>query len=763
MGCLHALDVRMKLKQSDFRIRRCTMLEAENTTVGQAIYRTEIEQLRRGQMPALAAGVAVLAWGWLGLTLARQWDLNLNLWPTAVLLVAAYGAYRLPARRYTAACWLLIGGLASSNSLIVAGHPSTAALALGALVIITAHALLDAPQAFLVTGVAWIANSAAYLTGYGPSEDSLAVVWETGGFYTLAFAASWLATRPLRSSVEAALAGWAQAQKALRQAQEHRAEVYRVMRALEGAYHRIEHMHQEVTAKRAEAELARSQKARFAATVSHELRGPLNLILGFSRLIILSPESYGERLPPAFHADLDAIYRNSRHLAALIDDILDLAEIEAERLPLVKDRIDLEEDVVKKAVAVVAPLAERKRLDLQLQLAGDLPSILADPIRLRQALLNVLTNAVRFTEQGGITVRTSRLDDRLLVSVQDTGPGIAAEDMPKLFREFSQLGRTPTREGRGSGLGLAISKQLVELHRGEIWAESRAGAGTTFHLTLPLMDARVSSPLSSSRAVGPRPLAHGRICLVVHDDPAIIRLLARYIEGYRVIGAPGPREALLLVPELFPQALVTTPDHAQALRDELADWPYSVPVVSCGLPQGGKARGLEGILTHLVKPITPEMMEAVMRQVERKEGETTVLLVDDDPDAVRLLQAMLTALPRSYNILRAYSGFQALESLADHPADVVFMDLVMPELDGWETVARLRGDERLCQPPVVFISAQDQADAAPAVHLPLSIYQQEPLDMVRAARCLKSLLDEITPRYLPEPATPAPAAAAPPA
>jgi CheY-like chemotaxis protein len=120
-------------------------------------------------------------------------------------------------------------------------------------------------------------------------------------------------------------------------------------------------------------------------------------------------------------------------------------------------------------------------------------------------------------------------------------------------------------------------------------------------------------------------------------------------------------------------------------------------------------------------------------------------------------------LPRSYNILRAYSGFQALESLADHPADVVFMDLVMPELDGWETVARLRGDERLCQPPVVFISAQDQADAAPAVHLPLSIYQQEPLDMVRAARCLKSLLDEITPRYLPEPATPAPAAAAPPA
>jgi len=247
--------------------------------------------------------------------------------------------------------------------------------------------------------------------------------------------------------------------------------------------------------------------------VSHELRGPLNLILGFSRLMALSPERYGEPLPGAYRADVATIYRNSRHLSDLIDDILDLSQIEAERLPLAKERVDLEEEVVKEAAEFVHPLAERKGLTLTLRLAGTLPAVMVDRVRLRQVVLNLLTNAVRFSEKGEITLRTERQRERVLVSVQDSGPGIDADQLPRLFQEFSQAQPAERREVRGSGLGLAISKQLVELHGGEIWVQSTRGVGSTFSFTVPLSEADAyigrtvhTGPRQPSR-VSPRPAA----------------------------------------------------------------------------------------------------------------------------------------------------------------------------------------------------------------------------------------------------------------
>jgi len=490
-------------------------------------------------------------------------------------------------------------------------------------------------------------------------------------FVFLAAMSSWVSSRRLFTALAWSLNMTEQALRSASEAQERRGELYGVVHALEEATYRIERMNNEITIARSEAEEARALKAQFATVVSHELRGPLNYLLGFSRLMALSPESYGEPLPRAYRSDVYTIYRATQHLVALVDDVLDLSQIEAQRLPLIKDRIDLGMDVIEKTIEIVRPLAERKGLYLHQKLSGDLPWLLADPVRLRQALLNLLTNAVRFTERGGITVSTAQVGDRLLVSVRDTGSGIAAVDLPKLFKEFHQLKRSGEEKEKGSGLGLSISKHLIELHGGAIWVESAEGVGTTFHFTLPLPGIEVATYDVLERT---EVLYHTLtpVCLIVHDDLAVVRLLARYLEGYRVIGSPDDQEVPGLVETLHPRAIVTTPELAGQIEKQLSGVPYDVPIISCAIPSMGEQAHLESILAYLVKPLMPQALAAVMSRVERN-GETKVLIVDDEPDAVRLLERMLTSLPHPYKILKAYSGRQALELAQQQVPDVAFI------------------------------------------------------------------------------------------
>jgi CheY-like chemotaxis protein len=371
----------------------------------------------------------------------------------------------------------------------------------------------------------------------------------------------------------------------------------------------------------------------------------------------------------------------------------------------------------------------------------------ADPVRLRQALLNLLTNAVRFTEQGGITIRTARHEEGLLVTVQDTGPGIPVQDMPKLFKEFSQI--TPaTDTSKGSGLGLAISKHLIELHGGHIWAES-GGIGTTFHFTVPLI-AQESRTANFVRVRSETSRAEGLAsCLVIHRDPGMVRLVARYIDDYRIVGLPDETEVTSLVEQLHPRAIITVPELADRVLECLESTPCDVPLITCAMPGTIQQAHLDGVISYLIKPIMPEALVAVMRQVERN-GETNVLLVDDDPDAVRLIERMLTCLPRPYRILKAYSGFQALDLMREQIPDVVLMDLVMPELDGRETIRRMRTDERLQDVPVMIISARDWIEHDSVLGTTLTIRYRHAIRITQGARCLHALLKALTPSYLSE-------------
>jgi signal transduction histidine kinase/CheY-like chemotaxis protein len=617
------------------------------------------------------------------------------------------------------------------------------------LVCIVAGVLLGPLPA---TGVAITATAA--LIGQTLLLPQGSIPWESLVHLWSAVAVVWVTVGNLYHAVNRALASADAAWMQVREARVRRGELHSVVRSLEEATYRIERMNHELNQARMEAELAKANKSRFVVTVSHELRGPLNLILGFSRMMALSPERYGVPLPPAYRADMDAVYRNSEHMASLVDDVIDLARIEAERLPLLKEPVDLCKDVVSEAVDIVRPLVERKGLYLRETTEGEVPTILADPVRLRQVLLNLLVNAVRHTEQGGITVTTELHEEYVSVSVCDTGIGIAPDDIPQLFQEFSQVAERTDVDQPGSGLGLSISKCLVELHGGEMHVESTQGVGTSFRFTLPLPGIEVPAP-TTIRTAATKKAQPTETCLIVHDDPLVVRLLARHLDSYHVVGASEPENVDTLIAELRPRAIIAPPEVAEAVEQRITPHMPDIPIIACPIVRDTDGPEWKGIVGYLIKPITREMLWVALKKVVHN-GRTRILIVDDDLDAVRLLEAMLTALPYDYEIMKAYDGGQALNVMREVVPDVVLLDLVMPNVDGAETLARMQADRRLQHVPVIVISATDSADESMAMATPITIRQRQSLDLTRGVRCLKALVDALPPRHLaaPEPAAP---------
>lgn len=718
-------------------------------TFSQDDLRAEVAELRKEMLPLFIVGLVCLGLGWFCRALFQVGAKGPEVLPTIILLLTAAVAYVLSKKHYFAACWSLLLGMTLAQGAIVAVHPSALMMACGVIVIITANALLGTGGALSAAALAWASAWAGRNMSMSGLEQSSIRAGDLTAFYFLMTVACWIAARPMMKSVDWSLVGWARAREALAEVRERRGEIYRTLRSLEEATFRIERMNNELIIARHEAELARAIKARFVSMVSHELRSPLNLILGFSRLMVLSPESYGGPLPRVYRMDVDTIYRNAQHLVSLVDDILDLSQIEAQHLPLVKDRLDFSKDVVAKVVDMMRPLARRKGLYLRVQSPGELPWILADQVRLRQALLNLLTNAIRFTERGGITVRTGAENGSLLVTVQDTGYGIAAEEIPKLFQEFHQVHRTETREEGGSGLGLAIAKHLVELHGGRIWVESHLGLGTTFYFTLPLPDTELLNPYPVSTKRSDHSRMRNTI-LVMHDDPSVVRLLGRRIEGYHAMGFSDVGEVIKLTEQLHPQALVTPPEYVEHIQELMSHTPFDVPIISCVLPRMEEDSDFESVLGYLVKPITQMRLSTVMEPLQRDE-EMIILVVDDDPDAVRLLERILMAIPHRYRILKAYDGMQALGIAAKVVPDVVFLDLLMPGLDGRQVIHQLRADERTRKVPVVIVSALDWREEGALLGTSLSVHHRKPMDIAKGTKYLQVLLDTFRPIYLPTP------------
>jgi signal transduction histidine kinase/CheY-like chemotaxis protein len=606
---------------------------------------------------------------------------------SALALVSAGAAHTLRTQSYTAATTVYLGSTFVFVTTLVVTHPDHPLVFAYLPLLGLAAILRGRAGVFALAGLSLF--SVLGLWRFGVLESPHAI---TAGLLLTITAVILLSTLTSATQVlDWAWEHYVEAQHQARQLAERGAELARVSKSLTEAYRRLEQVNRELARAREEAERARQQKIRFAAILSHEMRTPLNLIIGFSEVMATAPLTYyGEPLPPRYREDLETIYRNAVHLSHLLDDVLDLAQIETGHLALNKRETDVA-GVVHQVIASVANLFRAKGLTLAVDLPASLPPVWADPTRISQILLNLITNAARVTAQGGVRVSAREQAGEIAIAVSDTGPGIPPEALPRLFEEFYRLPGSPCGPGYGTGLGLAITKQLVELHGGSIWVESQVGAGTTFTFTLPCCRnvAALLPPRDWRRLLGEGTDA-GRVLAVIDPEGQGTHLLQRHLPGYQIVRAETP-SPLLTTPDPSPLAGIVVIGGARRLARRAADLTSlfpTVPIIGLTLQTGHRHRAEEfSVSALLTKPVTREQLAAALRRVAR--GRRTILIVDDEPEMARLLVAMVDTLG-SYRVLTAHSAAEALWRLENEAVDVVLLDLVMPEVDGYTLLRTIR-------------------------------------------------------------------------
>jgi PAS domain S-box-containing protein len=457
---------------------------------------------------------------------------------------------------------------------------------------------------------------------------------------------------------------------------------------------------EELHQARAAAEAASAAKSEFLAKMSHELRTPLNSIIGFSDM--LADESFGP-LNEKQRRYVTNVLTSGRQLLQLINDILDLSKVEAGRMDLTPAEFDVA-DVLAETRTLMGALADQKHLQVEIDVEEGLASVLLDQAKLKQIMYNLLSNAIKFTpERGRIRITARRPPDAaagIEIAVADTGIGIKPEDQQRIFRDFEQIESASVRQQQGTGLGLALTKKLVELHGGRIWVESEFGRGSTFRFVLPLrVRTRVTPrPIAAPREA-PVQRGAGSLVLVVEDDPPAGDLLGQYLSeaGYRVAHASSGAQALALARSLKPDAItldILLPgEDGLAILTQFKASPETkdIPVVVVSITEHRELGLSLGAVEWFVKPVQRDgFVKAVRRAVGvLPAGSTpTVLVVDDDPAAVELVTDLLTL--QGFRVMAAYDGHQGIAAALAQRPDVIVLDLIMPGLNGFEVVRRLR-------------------------------------------------------------------------
>lgn len=532
----------------------------------------------------------------------------------------------------------------------------------------------------------------------------------------------WIVQLEAIESSASAMAAYEHARDLLEVARDQRVDLKQVQADMLLANQELERVSQRLSVMRQAAEEARRTEAEFVANVSHELRTPLNMIIGFSEMIIGAPQTYGQ-IAPALLADLNVILRNSQHLSSLIDDILDLSQIEAGRWALTKEYV-VPAELVQEALTSVRPLFGSKGLYLEAAVAPDMPALFCDRTRIREVILNLLSNAGRYTEEGGVHLRAYIDGHDAVFEVADTGLGIEPDKMGKIFMPFGRLHDTIRRKHGGSGLGLSISKAFVELHQGQMWLESEPGHGTTFYVRLPLKPSSGtdSNPMrwfSSYAEYVPRDFHHqiasvpSTRYVVLEDDDIFGRLLRRYLGDAELKTVRTWNQALDELARIPAQALLVSGKASaatacdRAKRDEL---PYGTPAIYCDIPWLDEQASLPGVKYYLTKPVNRDKLLQVLADLGLDGG--TVLIVDDDIDAQRLFRRMLLSSEPKWRVLKASNGEQGLKLCQDYVPDVVLLDLSMPIMDGYGLLREMSADPEIQHVPVVVVSAHNQSECA---------------------------------------------------
>ncbi len=709
-----------------------------------------LAELRGQSVMGITLLALCLGYAWLMVLLwpSRNEAVNPFSWLGSVTLVLLMILVLLLHRQYLQiAILLLIGGLLFSVTCLIM---ATGHIGLGYLylpVIVLAGILFSPGPAFIVSFIAGALVILLELVAFSsrsPTELSVLLV-----VMALTSVASWLAARNLYTALTWVWNGYEIARANEQRVRERSAELRQALKALDEATWRLERANEALALARDQAEEARRLKQQFVQTISHELRTPLNLIVGFTELMAQSPEYYGAELTPAYLRDLSIVHRNAKHLQRMVNDVLDLARVDAMQMTLTFEEVD-PATLVEEAVATVRSMVEAAGLELRVEIAPGLPRFWVDPTRIRQVLFNLLNNAIRFTERGHITITARAQEDAILFSVSDTGVGIAPEDLPRIFQEFVQVDGSTRRRHGGAGLGLAICHRFVTLHHGRIWAESAPGVGSTFYFLIPL-DSRGSYIPSLG---GPEAVRRGSglkkdlpLALAVTRNANMATLLTRYVRECRVLVVPNPDDARRVARQMSPDAVILdmTPDGESWNAFESVAETWNLPhALFLGFALDSDALCGQKLDSdgYLVKPISREALWDILRRFgERVDN---VLVVDDDHDFVWLLTRMLDDPVRRYNVMSAYSGQEALSLLAVHRPDLIFLDVGLPDMDGFEILARLRTDPVSCSIPVIIISARADVGRMEIAARAMSVVRSRAFNTPEIVRwtnaCLAALL-----------------------
>jgi signal transduction histidine kinase/CheY-like chemotaxis protein len=467
----------------------------------------------------------------------------------------------------------------------------------------------------------------------------------------------------------------------------------------------------EIQDKNRQLELASQHKSQFVANMSHELRTPLNAIIGLTEMMVANAARFGteKAVDP-----LRRVHRAGTHLLGLINQVLDLSKIEAGKLELSPELVNVA-PLVDDVIGTARQLAEQNGNRLSADAPENLGRLLVDPMRLKQILLNLLSNACKFTKDGEVTLRIRQVADGggwIEFVVSDNGIGMTPEQQDKLFEDFTQADASTARRFGGTGLGLAITRKLARMMGGDVTVMSEAGKGSTFTARLPSSGEAPAAAVSEPGRDGARAPRSDTI-LVIDDDPTARELISHQLEaeGFSVVTATGGLEGLQRAKELRPRAItldVNMPDLdgwsvLAALRQDaqLSD----VPVIMVTILDEQRRGMALGAVGHLTKPIDRERLNVMVRRFHSPMRRTHILVVEDDPIQRERVRGWLEA--REWRVKEATNGREALTCLQEELPDLILLDLMMPEMDGFQLVAALQKEGSWRDIPVIVITSMD--------------------------------------------------------
>jgi PAS domain S-box-containing protein len=476
---------------------------------------------------------------------------------------------------------------------------------------------------------------------------------------------------------------------------------------------RLQRLNDELVQTRDKAVEANRAKSVFLANMSHELRTPLNAVIGYTELITEDAKDFGyDEIQP----DLDRIHTAANHLLSLINDILDLSKIEAGRHEIVWETFELS-GLIDDAVSNVEPNIRKNNNKLVIDCDEKLGVIRADHIKVRQILINLLSNAAKFTNDGEVRLEVRRestdLGEQFVFNITDTGIGIPQDKLEELFNPFTQADSSTTREYGGTGLGLTITKHFCQMMGGKISASSVTGQGSTFSVRLP---APLASGANEEVLAGAlKSLGTSRsnfTVLVIDDDATMHEMLRRQLgrAGYLVVTADNGEEGLRLARTVSPSVItldVMMPgtdgwDVLAQLKndDELSH----IPVVMLTMVSDRKKGYALGADDYLVKPVRGDKLVEVLNRFDRAEASRHALVVEDDPDTRNIMQRNIES--AGWKVTTAANGQLAIDQLDELRPDIILLDLMMPVMDGFEFLREIRKHEKWADIPVVVVTAR---------------------------------------------------------